>query len=273
MPELPEVEHIVRYLRPHLVGRRIERVVAPGGRPPAALVRALRGRTILDVRRRAKLVLAPLDRATLVVHLKLTGKLWVRPAEAPPGRHARLVLGLDDGAALVLEDARRLGWARVLDDDALRRALGALGPEPLEPGFGLSAFAARLRARRRARLKPLLLDPTFVAGIGNIYADEVLFAARLHPEALAGALAPTEVRRLHAAIQRVLGRALAERTEAVPDQERVGAGGRGAAKRLRLAVFQKAGAPCPRCRATIVRTVVQGRGTYTCPACQPACSL
>lgn len=270
MPELPEVEHIVRYLRPLLVGRRVEDVTAPGGRAPAALARGLRGRTLRDVQRRAKLVVVPLDAGALVVHLKMTGKLWVRPADAPPARHARLVVRLDDGAALVLEDMRRLGWARVLDDAALRRTLAALGPEPLEPAFDLTTFAARLRARRRSRLKPLLLDPAFVAGIGNIYADEVLFAARLHPLTVAGALDPSAVRRLHGAIRRVLGRALAERTDVVPDQERVGAGGLGAAKRLRLAVFQKVGAPCPRCRTTIERSVVQGRGTYTCPGCQRA---
>lgn len=269
MPELPEVEHIVRYLQPLLSGRRVERVAAPGGPAPPALARALRGRTIRDVQRRAKLVVLPLDHRALVVHLKLTGKLWVRPAGEAVGPHARLVVHLDDGAALVLEDMRRLGWARVLDDEALARALGALGPEPLEPAFDLPTFAARLRARRRSRLKPLLLDPSFVAGIGNIYADEVLFAARLHPLTLAGALEPSAVRRLHAAIRRVLARAVADRTDAVPDQERVGAGGRGAAKRLRLAVFQKDGAPCPRCRTPIERSVVQGRGTYTCPGCQP----
>lgn len=263
MPELPEVEHIVRYLRPRLSGRRIEAVSV------AALARPLVGRTIRDVARRAKLVLLPLDRGgTLVVHLKLTGKLWVRPAAEPPGRHARLVVRLSGGDALVLEDARRLGWARVLDDAALAAALARLGPEPLEPAFDLAALRARLHARRRSRLKPLLLDPAFVAGIGNIYADEVLFAARLHPLARAGDLAPPAARRLHAAIKRVLGRALAARTAEVPDQERVGAGGRGAARRLDLAVFQKDGQPCPRCRAALVRTVVQGRGTYLCARCQ-----
>ncbi|MCO5172262.1 MAG: formamidopyrimidine-DNA glycosylase [Planctomycetes bacterium] len=263
MPELPEVEHIVRYLRPRVTGRRVEAVAPP------ALARALVGRTLRGVARRAKLVLLPLDRGgTLVFHLKLTGKLWVRAAGDPPGRHVRLVLGLSGGQALVLEDARRLGWARVLDDAALAAALAGLGPEPLEPAFDLAALRARLAARRRSRLKPLLLDPAFVAGIGNIYADEVLFAARLHPLARAGDLDAPAVRRLHGGIKRVLGAALAARTDEVPDQERVGAGGRGAARRLALAVFQKDGQPCPRCRATLTRTVVAGRGTYLCARCQ-----
>jgi formamidopyrimidine-DNA glycosylase len=262
VPELPEVEHITRYLRPRLVGRRIEAVDAP------ALRRALVGRTIRDVRRRAKLVLIGLDPGTLVIHLKLTGKLWVRDADAPRERHARLTVRLSGGVALVMEDMRRLGWARVLDDRALARTLAALGPEPLEPAFDLPTFRARLHARRRSRLKPLLLDPTFVAGIGNIYADEVLFAARLHPLETAGALDAAAVRRLHGAIKRVLGRALAARTDEVPDQERVGAGGRGAAKRLSLAVFQRDGQPCRACRAPLVRTVVATRGTYLCPRCQ-----
>lgn len=258
MPELPEVEHIVRYLRPRLATRTIT-----GAAPSFP---GLRGRTIEAVRRRAKLVLVDLDDgSTLAIHLKLTGKLWVR---AEPGPKARLALRLDDGQALVLEDARRLGWVRRLDALGLDRLLAPLGPEPLEPGFDLAALRARL-ARRRGRLKPLLLDPTFVAGVGNIYADEVLFAARLHPRRTSASLAPADVARLHRALVSTLRRALDARTDEVPDQERVGAGGRGAAERISgLKVFQRAGRPCPRCKTTITRSVVQGRGTYTCPACQ-----
>lgn len=257
MPELPEVEHIVRWLGPRLVGRTIT----------AGPLRGVRGRTIEAVRRRAKLVLVDLDDAsTLAIHLKLTGKLWVR---ADPGPKARLALRLDDGQALVLEDARRLGWVRRLDPDGLARLLAPLGPEPLEPGFDLAVFRARL-ARRSGRLKPLLLDPTFVAGVGNIYADEVLFAAKLHPLATTASLSPADEARLHRTLVATLRRALDARS-GEPDQERVGAGGRGAAERISgLQVFQKAGRPCPRCDATITRTVVQGRGTYTCPACQVA---
>jgi formamidopyrimidine-DNA glycosylase len=276
VPELPEVEHIVRYLRPRVRGRAVEGVSAPGGRPPRALSHALVGRTITDVARRGKLVLLPLgDDRTLVVHLKLTGKLWVKEAGARPGPHDRLVLGLSGPraarSALVLEDTRRLGWARVVDAPELAALAAAIGPEPLDPGFDLATLRARLAARGRRRLKPLLLDQAFVAGVGNIYADEVLFAARLHPLRLAGSLTPAEAAGLHATLVEVLARAVAARTDEVPDQERVAQGGRGAARRIAgLQVFQKDGLPCPRCRATIERTVVQGRGTYLCARCQPA---
>jgi formamidopyrimidine-DNA glycosylase len=254
VPELPEVERIVRYLRPRLVGR------------------ALDGRPVVDVSRRAKLIIITFDGGdALVIHLKLTGKLWVDGADAPPRRFARRTFDLSDGGRLVMEDARRLGWARVHDAATLARIIDGFGPEPLERGFDLRTFRARLARRRRRRLKPLLLDPAFVAGVGNIYADEALFAARLHPLRTGDSLGDDEVRALHRAIRATLRAGLKEKAGDVPDQERVGAGGRSAAKKLtRLKVFQKDGQACPRCDATIVRTVVQGRGTYLCPACQPA---
>jgi formamidopyrimidine-DNA glycosylase len=266
MPELPEVDHIVRYVRPGLIGRRIAsaRVVDRKGRD-----HHLAGRQIDTVERRAKLIIIKMSPGdALVFHLKLTGKLWIRPREAAPSRFTRFVVELDRGA-LHFDDTRRLGWWRVLDDAELDRLLAPLGPEPLEPSFTRARFAERL-AERRGRLKPLLLDQTFVAGIGNIYADEILFAARLHPLRQARSLAPREVAALHRAIVSVLRRAVADRDDDdVPDQERVGQGGRGAARRIRTRkVFQRDGEPCPRCGATIERIVVQGRGTHLCPRCQ-----
>jgi formamidopyrimidine-DNA glycosylase len=266
VPELPEVDHIVRYVRPALVGRRIAsaRVVDRKGGD-----HQLAGRRIETVERRAKLIIikmSPCD--ALVFHLKLTGKLWIRPRGAAPARFTRLVVELDRDA-LHFDDTRRLGWWRVLDDAALDRLVAPLGPEPLEPSFTRAHFADLL-AERRGRLKPLLLDQTFVAGIGNIYADEILFAARLHPLRDARSLAPREIAALHRSILSVLRRAVADRgDEDVPDQERVGQGGRGAARRIRTRkVFQRDGEPCPRCKTTIERIVVQGRGTHLCPRCQ-----
>lgn len=276
MPELPEVDHIVRYLRPRLVGRRITRLETPGGlprghdAPGASPLKLVKGRTIRAVDRRAKLVLLRLDQRTLVLHLKLTGKCWVRDAESAVTKSTRLRLALDDGQALDVEDARKLGWSRLLEDEPLEVMLAKNGPEPLDPAFTLGFFR-ELISKKRGRLKPLLLDPEFVAGIGNIYADEVLFAARLHPRRLASTLSPREVGALHRAIVGSLERAVADRTEEVPDQTRVGSGARGASKHIKTRkVFQRAGEPCPRCGETILRTVVATRGTYLCPRCQPA---
>lgn len=276
MPELPEVDHIVRYVRPRLVGRRITALETPGGLPRGhdargtSPLRLVKGRRIEAVDRRAKLILLRLDQRTLVLHLKLTGKCWIKDAAEEPTRSTRLRLVLDDGHTLDVEDARKLGWSRLLEDDALEALLAPHGPEPLEPAFTLPFFREHI-ARKRGRLKPLLLDPEFVAGIGNIYADEVLFAAKLHPRRLASTLSPREVATLHRSIVASLSRAVADRTSEVPDQTRVGSGARGASKHIRTRrVFQRAGEPCPRCGETILRTVVATRGTYLCPRCQPA---
>ncbi len=196
----------------------------------------------------------------------MTGKIRVESA-ARRGRGVGWSASLDDGRALVYEDQRKFGWVALLDRAGYDALESTLGPEPLEPEFTRAAFRARL-AGRRGRAKPILLDPSFVAGIGNIYADEILHAAGLHPRRLASTLDPAEVARLHRAIRDVLARAVAERT-GDPDQDRVGAGRRGAAKRLVLAVFQKTGEPCPRCRTPIERIVVGNRGTHLCPRCQP----
>jgi len=287
MPELPEVEHVVRWLSPWLVGRTVTGLApltrgrrADAGvlrRPdrPGRLADALRGRRIASVGRRAKLVLVDLagpPGRTLVVHLKLTGKLWVAAADRPAGRHDRLGLTLDDGAALWLEDARRLAWVALEDATGLEARLAPLGPEPLDPGFTLAAWRPRLARRRGALLKAALLDPETVAGIGNIYADEVLHRARLHPMRRTGGLGPAELRRLHRAVRAVLAAAVGARS-GTPRQERVAAGGRGAgeraAARLGLAAYGRAGEPCRRCRTSLVKSRVAGRRTYLCPRCQP----
>jgi formamidopyrimidine-DNA glycosylase len=274
MPELPEVEHIVRYLSPHLVSKWITaiEVLDPKARRRPPHDRALQpddlvGRRIRAIRRRAKLIFLDLDREPgLAFHLKLTGKLSIEPARSPRSRWVRLVivLGRDE---LRFEDTRRLGWFDLVDATGREAIVATLGPEPLEPGFTLEVLTSRL-ARRRGPVKPILLDPAFVAGIGNIYADEILHAARLHPLRRVESLSPREIARVHAEIIEVLRRAVGERS-GKPGQDRVGSGSRTASKELTLSVFQKTGEPCPACSAVIERIVVRGRGTHLCPKCQP----
>jgi formamidopyrimidine-DNA glycosylase len=289
VPELPEVEHICRYLRERIVGRRIRAIahlagstrsgplarIRPRGQAAtlAQLHRSLVGATIAAVRRRAKLVLIELDDGhTLAVHLKMTGKLWVVAGHRAIGPHTRAVLVLRGQeptcSQLHFEDQRRFGWLMVLRPAELERLLAPFGPDALEAGE-VALLRAYVGQRRGA--KAALLDQRVVAGVGNIYADEILFAARIHPSARLDTLAARALRRLARATREVMAAAVEQRAALdTPDQERVGSGRRGVAARLAPKVYQRTGEPCPRCRAPIARAVLAGRATHFCPRCQPA---
>jgi formamidopyrimidine-DNA glycosylase len=281
MPELPEVEHVCRYLRARALGARIRAVthldaarafLGPGRRArPDAFARALAGARIGAIERRAKLVLIGLeDGRTLVVHLMMTGKLWVDAASRPPERATRAIFALEGGPrgarALRFEDQRKFGWIALVSAAERAALLAEYGPDALEAPE--EAIAAAYAARR-GRAKAALLDQRVVAGIGNIYADEILFEARVHPAARLESLASRALGRLARATREVMAGALARRRgEPVPDQERVGAGRRGVAARLGPQVYQRTGEPCPRCGLPIGRIVLAGRATHFCPHCQ-----
>src|SRR5690349_19839236 len=210
MPELPEVETIVRDLRPLVVGRTIRDVpycdwpptVAPLA--PEIFCRTLAGEMIEEATRRAKYILLSLSSGrVLAVHLRMTGALTYYPAPHPPGKTTRLVFTLDNGAELHFSDSRKFGRVRLLAPDEVPELLAMLGPEPLPDDFTLDRFRALL-AGRRAQLKPLLLNQRVLAGLGNIYADEALFLARLHPVRQAASLTPAETERLYHAVRHVL---------------------------------------------------------------------
>ncbi len=266
MPELPEVESFSRRLRPELVGRTFTdaqvfwpRTVATGA---DVLCRELPGRGIERVGRRGKFLVFELrGGAAVLLHLRMTGRLEVVPAGDVPGRFTRVAFGLDDGRVLCFDDARKFGRVYLVPDVEL--VTGALGPEPLDDGFTVQAFARSL-AQRARRLKPLLLDQTFLAGLGNIYVDESLHLAGLHPLRRADTLAAAEVARQHPAIRKTLNAAI-ERNGTSIDWAYPGGG-----YQLRLRVYDRAGLPCRRCGTLIERTVVGQRGTYYCPRCQRA---
>jgi len=271
MPELPEVETVRRGLAPRLVGRRIDRVAvrAPGLRFPfpRGLAARLEGRRVVAVRRRAKYLLLDLDDGlSVLLHLGMTGRLVLGARAAPPGRHDHLVLDLDDGTRLTFADARRFGLVDLAPTAALARhpRLAQLGPEPLEPAFSGAALGARLAGRRTA-IKAALMDQRTVAGIGNIYACESLYAARLSPRRLAASVVGARAERLCAAVRRVLGAAIAAGGSSLRDY--VGAGGELGYFQHRFAVYDRAGIPCPGCDcAGGVRRIVQsGRATFYCP--------
>jgi len=272
MPELPEVETIRRDLLPVLRGRAFTHVwVSPDALrlvqvpPPADFARLLSGRRIEDVSRRGKFLVFHLSGGLyLLVHLRMTGALLHRPADAPPDRYVRAMLSLDDGSELRFSDLRKFGALWLVPDPST--VLGRLGPEPLEGGLTPSLLRG-LTARRRAPIKSLLLDQRALAGVGNIYADEALFAAGLHPQRPAGSLSDSEVKRLHGAIRRVLTEALADRGASFSDY--VDASGREGRHQFRVQVFRRTGQPCYVCGREIARVKVAGRSTHFCPKCQP----
>ncbi len=289
MPELPEVETIARQLRGLVVGRRIadfesywHRVTDP---VPAAQVAArLAGRRIAGVGRRGKFVVLELDSGeALIVSLRMTGKLLFRESGAPDDPYTRALVRFRDGTLLRFADTRKFGRIAVVDLAELSgdgvsstRVPGsakmplhrALGIEPLSRRFTPTWLGDLLRRRGRAAIKPLLLDQRAIAGIGNIYAIEALWRARIHPLRTAGSLRPAEVARLHEAIRWVLRKGI--RFGGASRRDYRDARGERGRMQQEFNVYDRAGEPCPRCGRAIARSVVGGRGTFHCPRCQRA---
>jgi formamidopyrimidine-DNA glycosylase len=248
LPELPEVETVVRSLAPRVLGRRISTAINWNG--PAI------GQEIQGLRRHGKYIVFTLERGYLLVHLRMTGKLLWNGARTP---YTRAELWLDDGSVLRYDDVRRFGrvtWSEELPSQ---------GPDPLE--IEAEEFAARVRARK-GRIKPLLLDQKFLRGLGNIYVDEALFRARIHPRAVATKLSPARALILWRVTRELLDEAIAWGGSSISDYVD-GEGKRGQFQE-RHQVYGKAGEPCPRCGAAIRRIVLAQRGTHYCPRCQRA---
>ena len=259
MPELPEVERAARRLRRAVTGRTITRVTVLHAslrrRLPARTAKRLVGARIAGVERRGKHQLLRLhDGRALHVHFRMAGDWHIDRADRPPPPYARAWLELDDGARIVLQDPRALSTLTLLRKGAT--PLGALGPEATDPLFDGEALIAAL-ARRRAAIKPALLDQRAVAGLGNIYAAEALWVARVDPRAPATSLTAADAERIVVAMRAVLARAS-------------GHGRRYAEGGGRFAVYDREGKPCRRCGTTIERIVQAGRSTYFCPRCQRA---
>ncbi len=240
-----------------------------------AFAASIAGRRIETVGRRAKqLVIELSDAAALTIHLKMTGQLFVVPADAPEDPYVRLVLELADGRELRFRDIRKFGKVGLYGRDPATGELvtevggasvfAAIGPEPLDPAFTVRDFR-RLVRRRKGRLKSLLLDQSFLAGVGNIYADEALWASRLHPLRSASSLRPADERHLYEAIRSILAEAVERRGSSIDDYTAPDGDG---AMQERLQVYQRTGEPCPRCARPIKRIVVGARSTHFCSWCQ-----
>jgi formamidopyrimidine-DNA glycosylase len=274
MPELPEVQTIVNDLNAAgLIGRTIiqAEVFWPAtiATPSPAIFRGqIRNRIILGIARRGKFILFNLQGGlTLAVHLRMTGRFRIVDAIMPPDRHVHVILMMDDGHSLWFHDTRKFGRFSLVEHSGT--LLGALGPEPFDPRFTANALAARL-VRQRRQIKPLLLDQTFLAGLGNIYVDEALWTARLHPLRRSDTLIPAQIRALHRAIRHVLRQGLqnAGTTLGRGQSNFYSLSGTRGKNEVHLKVFRRTGEPCPRCRSPIVRLVVGQRSTHICDQCQ-----
>jgi formamidopyrimidine-DNA glycosylase len=286
VPELPEVETIARDLRALVVGRTITGARTDWPRliaypDPAGFVAGLHGRRVATVWRRAKWLLLDLDGGgVLAIQVRMTGQLFVVPAERPVDRHVHLVIDLDDGRQLRLRDMRKFARVGLYRRDAVGRVVSERrgpdgvdesvdlfarhGPEPLGADFTLAQFRTRLRARR-GRLKPLLLDQSFLAGVGNIYADEALWRARLHPLRTVATLRPGDEARLYGALREVLAEAVARRGSSIDDYTAPSGDGE---MQGYLRAYQRTGLPCLRCGRPMRRIAVGQRGTHFCSWCQ-----
>jgi formamidopyrimidine-DNA glycosylase len=269
MPELPEVETVVRALRPLLMGRRVLTMRADWPRhidrpSPVELRRRIRGCTVTALTRRGKYILIHLSgHEHLLIHLRMSGHLSVVAHNTPADKHTHTIFGLDDGRELRFRDPRKFGRVWLVTDP--HEVVGDLGPEPLAAEFTAGALRERLRGHHRI-VKPLLLDQSFIAGIGNIYADEALFLARLRPTRRSHTLRAREVEALHAGIRAALREGIAREGASIdtyvkPDGQKGG-------MQHAVKVFRRTGKPCTRCGGTIRRIVLGQRSTHFCPGCQ-----
>ncbi len=270
MPELPEVETIVRALQnggrngPALPGERVEsarllwqRTLAEPGK--AEFLAHLPGQTVQRISRRAKLIQIQLDPDTLLIHLRMSGDLRVEPDDAPPALHDRLLIHFASGLRLAFNDTRKFGRVWLVSDPS--SLTSAYGPEPLDETFTPADFYTRLHASRR-QLKPLLLDQGFLAGLGNIYTDEALHLAGLHPLTPSDRLDEADAARLLEAIRSVLNEGIRRNGASIDWVYR------GGDFQNYFRVYGRTGQPCPVCGNPIQRTVIGQRSTHFCPICQ-----
>lgn len=273
MPELPEVEVIRRGLAPHLKGRRFLAVAVGDKRlrqqsPPGELKEWISGRLLERLERRGKYLVFHLEGGvTLLVHLGMTGHLLLGPAPSPPRRHVHLVLTMEGGLELLFEDVRRFGQVLVFPPGAAPAPLAQVGREPFSRAVTPQWLAAQSRGRKRP-IKNFLLDGRVLAGIGNIYASEILFAAGIHPETQVSRLSLLQWRRLLRETRRILMDAISRGGTTVANF--LNAQGETGLFQLELQVYGREGEPCGRCGRPIFRLTQGGRSTFFCPRCQPA---
>ncbi len=274
MPELPEVETVAQGLRKRALGRRILAVevrhtgVIKGSSDE--FTERITGRRIAAVHRKGKVIVVVLEaegaeKRFLMMRLGMTGQVTLQPSEAPLEPHTHVLLALDDGCeAIRFRDARRFGNLRVLDREQIETLLGTLGPDARE--ITEAEFFAAMQDRRGA-IKSWLMNQRMLSGLGNIYADEALHRARIHPLAQPGRVSPEAARRLYRSIRRVLDRAV--NLQGTSFRDYIDIDGQAGNFAMRLKVYGREGEPCRNCRTLVKRIVIAGRSSHFCPRCQP----
>ena len=287
MPELPEVETVRRGLSELIVGKVFASAsndTAKGFPNTETDVRQfLIGATIIEVRRRAKVLIVDLSTDySLVIHLKMTGQLVYVSKDARfgaghpndslvntlPDKSTRVTLEFTDGSKLFFNDQRKFGWVRLMPTSEIPQLpfMLKVGPEPLEPDFTAAQFAERFKRRGRTNIKAAILDQSVVAGVGNIYADESLWGAKIHPQRLVETITPQEFERLYTDLREVMNLSIEKGGSS--NRNYVNAEGKRGSYMDFARVFRREGLPCPRCGTTIEKMRVAGRGTHICPHCQ-----
>lgn len=286
MPELPEVETVKRGLNRLLIGHRVLKAEYNWPKsfpnPETEVDQFLIGAKVLSVRRRAKVLIIDLDsNYSLVIHLKMTGQLVYRGAEYfgaghptdslvgdLPDRSTRVVLSLDNNSKLFFNDQRKFGWVRLMSTIAVAETdfMKKVGPEPLEDSFTAEVFYDRIQRRKGSNIKAVLLDQTVLAGVGNIYADESLWDAQIHPSTLVRDISKQRAKKLFTAVREVLQLSIDKGGST--NKNYVNAEGKKGSYMDFARVFRRENLPCPRCGATIAKIRVAGRGTHICPKCQ-----
>lgn len=287
MPELPEVETVRRGLHELIIGRVVKKVVYDTAKSfpnaSADVEQFLIGATISDVRRRAKVLLIDLSTDyTLVIHLKMTGQLVFRAPDVAfgaghpndsligelPDRSTRVTFTFADGSHLYFNDQRKFGWVKLIPTIEVPNIdfMKKVGPEPLEADFTPEQFAARFKRRAKSPIKAALLDQTVIAGVGNIYADESLWGAKIHPLRKVATITDAEFNKLYHELRDVMNLAIAKGGST--DKNYVNAEGKRGSYMDFARVFRREGLPCPRCGTIIVKFRATGRGTHICPNCQ-----
>ncbi|MBI4833884.1 MAG: DNA-formamidopyrimidine glycosylase [Planctomycetes bacterium] len=273
MPELPEVETVVRGLNKFARGRRITGVKVSLPKiinlNPALFRKRLLNSRILCTERRAKIIMIHLSNGySLGVHLKMSGRLVYTKGNSTIEKHTHVIMNLDNGFDLRYWDLRQFGYVRLFPTGKISEGLklDLLGPEPLEKSFTINKFTELLKTRPHTRIKPLLMDQGFIAGIGNLYADEILYCARVHPLRRVNSLKEPEIKGIFREIKKILPEAIRKRGSSV--ELYVGADGKPGEYHKYLKAYSREGAPCSRCRAKIIRIKIGQRSAYFCPKCQ-----
>lgn len=274
MPELPEVETIRRGLCKNTLGLKIMDVtiLLPKiiNTTPTRFRNTVIGKTIIDAKRRAKVIIITLSNDySLVIHLKISGQLLYLPKTAPIKKHTHVIFNLNNKYQLRFWDQRQFGYVKMFEKLDMVKFINDMkfGPEPLEKAFTLNCFRELLKNRSNGRIKPLLMDQTFISGIGNLYADEILFYARVHPLRKPSSLTDAEINKIYQGIKKILNLAIKKRGSSV--ELYVDVEGKPGGYVPYIKAYDREGESCLRCRTLIKRIKIGSRSAYFCPVCQP----